>query len=91
MEQQTQIIETDDVAQTRYRENNGNGAPAARSVGSEGMEWIRKAAHVCREASAGNLEARILGYTRNDELGAMIHSINHMLDVTDAYVRESRA
>jgi methyl-accepting chemotaxis protein len=91
MEQHTTIIETEEVTPPKYREPNGNGGPTARSGGSEAMEWIRKAAHVCREAANGNLEARILGYTRNDELGSMIHSINNMLDVTDAYVRESRA
>jgi methyl-accepting chemotaxis protein len=91
MEQQTTIIETEEVAPTTYREPNGTGGPNAQQSSSEAMEWIRKAANVCREAAAGNLEARILGYTRNDELGSMIHSINDMLDVTDAYVRESRA
>lgn len=91
MEQQTQIIESDDVAPLKYPESSGNARQSPRANSSEGMEWIRKAAQVCREAAAGNLEARILGYTRNDELGSMIHSINNMLDVTDAYVRESRA
>jgi methyl-accepting chemotaxis protein len=91
MEQQTTIIETEEVTPPKYRDPNGNGGAAPRATGSEAMEWIRKAAHVCREAAAGNLEARILGYTRNDELGSMIHSINNMLDVTDAFVRESRA
>jgi methyl-accepting chemotaxis protein len=92
MEQQTQIIETEEVTpQPKYREPNGQGGAPARSGGSEAMDWIRKAATVCKEAAAGNLEARILGYTRNDELGSMIHSINHLLDITDAFVRESRA
>ena len=91
MEQQTTIIETEEATPPKYREPHGNGGPTARPNGSEAMEWIRKAAQVCREAAAGNLEARILGYTRNDELGSMIHSINNMLDVTDAFVRESRA
>jgi len=91
MDQQTTIIETEEVTPPKYRDPNGNGGPTTRASGSEAMEWIRKAAQVCREAAAGNLEARILGYTRNDELGSMIHSINDMLDVTDAYVRESRA
>lgn len=92
MEQQTQIIETEEVTpQPKFREPNGQNGGPARNSGSEAMEWIRKAATVCKEAAEGNLEARILGYTRNDELGSMIHSINHLLDITDAFVRESKA
>ncbi|MEY4669795.1 MAG: hypothetical protein RL518_2494 [Pseudomonadota bacterium] len=91
MEQQTQIIETEDVTPQKYHNSNGHGDSSPRPGGSEAKEWIRKATQVCREAANGNLEARILGYTRNDELGMMIHCINHMLDVTDAFVRESRA
>jgi methyl-accepting chemotaxis protein len=63
----------------------------ATRADSDVSEWIKKASAVCKEAANGNLEARILGYTRNDELGGMIHAINSMLDITDAFVRESRA
>ncbi|MFO0416490.1 MAG: methyl-accepting chemotaxis protein [Pseudomonadota bacterium] len=95
MEQQTRIIETDDNAPSI---NNGgahraNGRAAKSPKDGEGdvALWISKAKEVCAEAAKGNLEARILGYTRKDELGEMIHSINRMLDITDAFVRESRA
>jgi methyl-accepting chemotaxis protein len=94
MEQHTQIIEADEPAPQRpINGASHRAAPPGPSARPEGdvSEWIKKAATVCKEAAAGNLEARILGYTRNDELGAMIHSINNMLDVTDAFVRESRA
>jgi len=94
MEQHTQIIEADEPAPQRpingAAHRSAPPGPAARPEGDV-SEWIKKAAAVCKEAAAGNLEARILGYNRNDELGAMIHSINNMLDVTDAFVRESRA
>jgi methyl-accepting chemotaxis protein len=53
--------------------------------------WIEQMAQVCIEAAKGNLEARILGYSGDDQLGTLINSINNLLDVTDAYVRESRA
>jgi methyl-accepting chemotaxis protein len=46
---------------------------------------------VCERVRAGNLEARILGYSEDDDLGRLIHAINDMLDITDAFVRESRA
>lgn len=90
----TQIFETEEptpvkpVQQAPQRTMPpGNSARAESDI----SEWIRKASAVCKEAAKGNLEARILGYTRNDELGAMIHAINNMLDITDAFVRESRA
>lgn len=63
----------------------------AIECGADIMDWIRKAAVVCREASKGNLEARILGYSKDDDLGELFRSLNHMLDITDAFVRESRA
>ncbi len=95
MEQQTQIFETEEPNPSLPNGKNGhhNGAPVwgASEAPADAMEWIKKAAAVCAEAKQGNLEARILGYKRNDELGELINCINDMLDVTDAFVRESRA
>lgn len=95
MEQQTQIFETEESKPILPNGKNGSeyGAPSwsAGEAPADAMEWIKKAAAVCCEARKGNLEARILGYKRNDELGQMINSINDMLDITDAFVRESRA
>lgn len=100
MVQQTEIFELD-------KEVPGNGTHGVKNGGSyvasepngtlnqaaesEVMEWVRKAAHVCREAARGNLEARVLGCTRTDEVGELMVAINDMLDITDAFVRESRA
>lgn len=96
MDQETQIFEHDDEINTTPLKHNvpGNGTSRKAKTSSESdetMHWVREAAKVCGEASRGNLEARILGYEKEDELGMMIHSINHMLDITDAFVRESRA
>jgi len=95
----TEIIETDDTAPGLPNgEHQKNGAhqrnaksKLVKPPSDEAMEWIRKACDVCREASNGNLEARILGYHQKDELGELFHSINHMLDICDAFIRESRA
>jgi methyl-accepting chemotaxis protein len=54
-------------------------------------KWIKKITEVCREASEGNLESRIVGYDKNDEIGELARAINNLLDVTDAFVRESQA
>ena len=48
-----------------------------------------KAEEICVEASRGNLEARIIGVDDFPEAKSMLVSINRMLDLVDAYVRES--
>lgn len=46
---------------------------------------------VARAAAAGNLEPRILGIDHDGPLGEVVQSINHLLDLSDAFVRESSA
>ena len=52
-------------------------------------EAVRQATVVCGEAARGNLEPRLLHIHAEGELGDMLRSINHLLDLTDAYVREA--
>ncbi len=52
---------------------------------------LRVMADVCDAAAAGDLERRVLGCSADGDLGRMAKSINHLLDVTDAFVREARA
>jgi methyl-accepting chemotaxis protein len=54
-------------------------------------EWIREATRVCRDAAAGNLESRLTRIDADPELAELLSSINHMLDMTDAFVREATA
>ena len=53
--------------------------------------WIRKATEVCQAAAEGDLEARLLHIDAEGDLGRLLRAINHMLDVNDAFVRESVA
>jgi hypothetical protein len=53
--------------------------------------WLAKAAPICERAARGDLEGRILGCNAGGDLGRMMHSINHLLDLTDAFVREAGA
>lgn len=55
--------------------------------------WIREAAKVCRLAASGDLEPRVLHVTSevDPEIAELMHSINHLLDMTDAFVREAAA
>ncbi len=52
---------------------------------------IAKAQTVCARAADGDLEARIVDIGEFGELQGFLVSINRMLDLTDAYVRESGA
>ena len=52
---------------------------------------VEKAWSVCREAAHGNLEARIVHIEDMGGLRPFLSAINHLLDMTDAYVRESGA
>ena len=53
--------------------------------------WLARAADVCEAAANGNLEERVLSYPRDGDLGRMMASLNHLLDMTDAFVREAGA
>ncbi len=61
------------------------------SVAAGDSDWMQRAAEVCRAAAAGDMEARILNVDAHPESAELLHSINHMLDMTDAFVRESTA
>jgi methyl-accepting chemotaxis protein len=98
-QQHTEIVETEDESPV-FKNGEHAGSESYHKNGrtkgvkapeGELLEWIKRAANVCHEASQGNLEARILGYSQKDELGELFHSINNMLDICDAFVRESRA
>jgi len=54
-------------------------------------KWISEATEVCKRAAKGDLEARLLNIDDASELAPMLHAINHMLDMTDAFVREAGA
>lgn len=54
-------------------------------------EWMAKAVRVCEEASKGNLEARLTLCEEEGDIKILVDTINHMLDCTDAFLREARA
>lgn len=69
---------------------------AARLVACEAELALHEAAlreidEVCVAAARGDLEPRVLGVVGDDRLGRVARSINHLMDLTDAYVRESTA
>jgi methyl-accepting chemotaxis protein len=52
---------------------------------------IRSVSEVCVQAFYGNLEPRLLGKRDGGDLGLLQKSVNDMLDIVDAYVRETSA
>lgn len=54
-------------------------------------ERIQYAVEICQQAASGNLDVRILHIHDAGNLGRLFHCINHLLDMADAFVRESEA
>jgi len=52
---------------------------------------VDEVADVCRKASHGDLEARILSNRQVGRIGSIQKSVNDMLDITDAFLREASA
>jgi len=63
-------------------------ANASRSTGTD---WVQEAVEVCQAAARGNLERRLLHIQEDSEHARLAHAINHLLDMTDAFVREATA
>jgi len=54
-------------------------------------EWTQRLIDVMQAAANGDLEARILYCEKSGQLGDLGNSLNHLLDMTDAFLRESGA
>lgn len=52
---------------------------------------VDEVSDVCRKAAHGDLEARIMSERQAGRIGAIQKSVNDMLDITDAFVRETSA
>jgi methyl-accepting chemotaxis protein len=95
------------VARTAATMNRGNGGLAGRAGDAEGtggrgvaeleseVEQYRttlaRVVEVASEAAQGNLEVRILHCEESEKLRTVARSVNHLLDMTDAFLREAGA
>ncbi|MGE3165565.1 MAG: methyl-accepting chemotaxis protein [Planctomycetota bacterium] len=52
---------------------------------------IEKATAVCSAAAHGDIDRRVLDIDEQSSLAGFLHSINQLLDLTEAYVREAGA
>jgi len=62
---------------------------AAAAFLRQGIGRIREVADVAARAARGDLEARILAARDTGDVGRLQKSVNDMLDIVDAFVRES--
>jgi methyl-accepting chemotaxis protein len=51
-------------------------------------KWFAEVGTVCEAAAEGDLELRILHTELAGDFGPILRNVNHMLDLTDAFVRE---
>jgi methyl-accepting chemotaxis protein len=63
-------------------------APYTESELKKIRTQLEAATETCEQAAAGNLEARVLHTEGSEEIGRLGQSINHLLDMTDAFLRE---
>ncbi len=54
-------------------------------------EVIQRTADACEAAAHGDLEVRVLHFDVPGDVGRLMRSVNHILDVSDAFVREAGA
>jgi methyl-accepting chemotaxis protein len=69
----------------------GSSSQRASAPNNISAEWADRFLGVCEHAAAGDLEARVLHNDANTQEGRLGLALNHLLDMTDAFVRESRA
>lgn len=78
------------------RRTNGAADQAERAADAEMAEQtshavLAKLEDVLLAAANGDLEKRVLDIDPGDPAAPVMHALNHFLDLTDAYVRETRA
>ena len=66
-------------------------APGEAVAESAGTDALAKMAEVLLAAAQGDLERRVLGIDPESREAEAMHALNHLLDLADAYVRETRA
>jgi methyl-accepting chemotaxis protein len=73
--------------------SGGNESPSASSTSAETLELYRRlvtqATQICERAANGDLEARMLHCQNSEQTGRLADAVNHMLDMTDAFLREA--
>jgi methyl-accepting chemotaxis protein len=69
----------------------GRGKPELEAEVEIYRNILQRVVDVASEAANGNLEARLLHCHDADKSAAVSHAVNHLLDMTDAFLREAGA
>ncbi|MFT6581037.1 MAG: hypothetical protein ACJAU6_001468 [Alphaproteobacteria bacterium] len=72
-------------------ENTSTSGGAGQNETDLAKLTFAKATEICERTAQGDLEARATEIEQYGENGALLHAINRLLDLTDAFVRESGA
>ena len=54
-------------------------------------KWMLRISDACERVASGDLEVRLLGCDTGGDIQRAARGLNHLLDVTDAFVREAKA
>lgn len=92
-------VETESATETGIGKPSRRRAPDARPTRVAELEAevqvyrdiLQRVVEVAAEAAQGNLEARILHCDDSEKLRTVARSVNHLLDMTDAFLREAGA
>jgi methyl-accepting chemotaxis protein len=64
---------------------------AMRREVEEYRNFLELVSHVATDAAAGDLEARLIHIDDSDRFAKVARAVNHLLDMTDAFLREAGA
>lgn len=70
---------------------NQDATPSTTTDDTATQRWLAEALRVCKAACNGNLEQRMTQIDCVGQLAELMHTINDILDLNDAFVREATA
>jgi methyl-accepting chemotaxis protein len=79
------------LAKEYTMENTSTSGGAGQNEIDLAKLTFAKATEICERAANGDLETRATEIEQYGDNGVLLHAINHLLDLTDAFVRESGA
>jgi methyl-accepting chemotaxis protein len=72
-------------------ENRGSSVSDLEAELEQYRRVFAQVVDVCSQAAQGNLEARLIRCEGSEHLKLVARSVNHLLDMTDAFLREAEA
>jgi methyl-accepting chemotaxis protein len=79
------------IMTTAYSPDAVTDVEALQTELAQYRSGIKAITRVAQQAASGNLEPRAMGIEPTSPLGELAQAVNHLLDLSDAFVRESTA